>query len=434
MARRSKGEGSYLHIVPVKCEKCKDFTECTKRLDATSKCRKRDQKECWKYQYNVPGINGKPVRKILQAKTRKLLDKRIEQLHAESEICGSAVTVDQWLNRWCTAVIPDTVVESTVNNYKFLLSYIPEDFRRKKLSELTPASIQQLFTNLREHGRKSDGKGLSVKSVRNIRATFIACLNAAIDNGLITTNTAQKTKPPRYNSRREISFLNEDEIQRLLDVADSGKYYKLDEQSLESEDMQYLIKQWSMVIRLTLATGMRRGEVFGLTWDSVDFNNKTISIKHKLRNGKLEPPKTKNSVRTISIDPDSMKKLQEWKNYQEQYAFDLDDLFHNRLNTVFTGIFGNPVQLDNFRERVFDRMVAEAGLADTITMHSLRHTHATQLLAAGVDAKTVSYRLGHASVAFTLETYVHVVEDVERAAAETMGAILAGKKVRKTVS
>lgn len=434
MARRTKGEGSILHIVPVKCGKCKDFEKCTKRLDASSKCRKRDQKECWKYQYNVPDIDGKPKRKILQAKTRKELEKRVEQMRANSEIYESAVTVDQWLDRWCSAVIPDTVVESTVNNYKFLLSYIPKDFRRKKLSELTPASIQQLFTNLRDHGRKSDGKGLSVKSVRNIRATFIACLNAAIDNGLITTNTAQKTKPPRYNSRREISFLNDDEIQRLLAVADSGKYYKLDEQSLESEDMQYLIKQWAVVIRLTLATGMRRGEVFGLTWDSVNFSDKTICIKHKLRNGKLEPPKTKNSVRTISIDSDSMEKLQEWKKYQDQYAFDLDDLFHNRLNTVFTGIFGNPVQLDNFRERVFDRIVAEAGLADTITMHSLRHTHATQLLAAGVDAKTVSYRLGHASVAFTLETYVHVVEDVERAAAETMGAILAGKKIRKTVS
>ena len=195
MARRTKGEGSILHIVPVKCGKCKDFEKCTKRLDASSKCRKRDQKECWKYQYNVPDIDGKPKRKILQAKTRKELEKRVEQMRANSEIYESAVTVDQWLDRWCSAVIPDTVVESTVNNYKFLLSYIPKDFRRKKLSELTPASIQQLFTNLRDHGRKSDGKGLSVKSVRNIRATFIACLNAAIDNGLITTNTAQKTKP-----------------------------------------------------------------------------------------------------------------------------------------------------------------------------------------------------------------------------------------------
>lgn len=434
MARNPKGEGAYLHIVPVKCKKCKEFKECTKRLDSSSKCRKRDQKECWKYQYNVRDINGKPVRKIMQAKTRKELEERVKQMKANNGNCGAAVTVGQWFERWGTAVIPETVVDSTVNNYKFLLSYIPEEFRRKKLSSLTPVDVQQIITHLREHGRKSDGQGLSVKSVRNIRGTLISCLQSAVDNGLLTDNIAKKTKPPRYNGRREISFLNDDEIQRLLAVADSGKYYKLDEQGLESEDMQYLIRQWAAVIRLTLATGMRRGEVFGLTWDSVNFSNKTISIRHKLRNGKLEPPKTKNSVRTISVDPDSMEKLQEWKNCQEQYGLDLDDLFHNRLNTVFTGIYGNPVQLDNFRERVFDRMVAEAGLADTVTMHSLRHTHATQLLAAGVDAKTVSYRLGHASVAFTLETYVHVVEDVERAAADTMGAILAGKKIRKSVS
>lgn len=434
MARRSKGEGSYLHIVPVKCEKCKEFKSCTKRLDPASKCSKRDRKECWKYQYHVRGIDGESVRKILQAKTRKALEKRVEQMRANTDNCGDAVTVGQWCERWGTAVIPETVVDSTVNNYKFLLSYIPEEFRRKKLSSLTPVDVQQIITHLREHGRKSDGQGLSVKSVRNIRGTLISCLQSAVDNGLLTDNIAKKTKPPRYNGRREISFLNDDEIQRLLAVADSGKYYKLDEQGLENEDMQYLIRQWATVIRLTLATGMRRGEVFGLTWDSVNFSDKTISIRHKLRNGKLEPPKTKNSVRTISVDPDSMGKLQEWKNYQEQYGFDLGDLFHNRLNTVFTGIYGNPVQLDNFRERVFDRMVAEAGLADTVTMHSLRHTHATQLLAAGVDAKTVSYRLGHASVAFTLETYVHVVEDVERAAADTMGAILAGKKIRKSVS
>ena len=434
MARRAKGEGSYLHIVPVKCEKCKDYKDCTKRLNPSSKCNKRDQKECWKYQYNVPGIDGKPVRKILQAKTRKELEKRVEQMHTNSNECGAAVTLGQWCDRWGSAVIPVTVVDSTVNNYKFLLSYIPEEFRSKKLSKLSPVDVQQIITYLSEHGRKSDGEGLSVKSVRNIRGTIISCLQSAVDNGLLTDNVAKKTKPPRYNGRREISFLNDDEIQRLLAVADSGEYYKLDEQNLERDVMQYSIKQWAVVIRLTLATGMRRGEVFGLTWDSVNFSDRTISIKQKLRNGKLEPPKTKNSVRTISVDPDSMEQLQKWKKYQEQYDFNLDNLFHNKLNTVFTGIFGNPVQLDNFRERVFDRMIAAAGLADTITMHSLRHTHATQLLAAGVDAKTVSYRLGHASVAFTLETYVHVVEDVERAAADTMGAILAGKKVRKTAS
>ena len=127
-----------------------------------------------------------------------------------------------------------------------------------------------------------------------------------------------------------------------------------------------------------------------------------------------------------------MQKLKEWKDYQERFAYDLGDLYHNNLCTVFTGVFGGSVQVDNFRNRVFDRMVEKAGLPETITFHSLRHTHATQLLASGVDAKTVSKRLGHSSVAFTLQTYVHVLQEVERNAADVMGAILVGKKPEST--
>ena len=179
---------------------------------------------------------------------------------------------------------------------------------------------------------------------------------------------------------------------------------------------------------------MRRGELFGLTWDAVNFRDRTISIKTNLQGGKLEKPKTKYSIRTISVDADTMKRLKEWQEYQNQFAYDLDDLYKNQLNTVFTGVFGGPVQLDNFRNRAFSRIVAAAGLPDTITLHSLRHTHATQLLAAGVDAKTVSKRLGHSSVAFTLQTYVHVIEEVERGAADMMGSIMAGKKPDKTES
>ena len=123
-----------------------------------------------------------------------------------------------------------------------------------------------------------------------------------------------------------------------------------------------------------------------------------------------------------------MQRLEEWKDYQKRYAFDLSDLFHNRLGTVFTGVFGEPVQLDNFRNRVFNRMIAKAGIADTVTMHSLRHTHATQLLSEGKNPKMVSKRLGHSSVAFTLQTYVHVLEEDDQDAADAMGEIMNPKR------
>ena len=430
MARRAKGEGSYRHILPVKCEKCKAFDKCQIRLNPTGKCRKRDHKEFWRYQYHVPGIDGKPIRKILEAKTYKELVARVEQMRLEKgSVSNDTITVGQWCDQWRDVVLPGTVKKSTLDSYKFMLSYVTDSVRKKRLAKLTPIDLQTMFAELKEHGSKKTEDKLSSTTVRGIRSTLITCFQSAIDNGFLIINVAKKTKPLLNNDRREISFLTEGEMLRLLEVADSGEYY--DEQARDDDGAQYLIKQWSMVIWLTLATGMRRGEVFGLTWSAVNFRDRTISIKANLQGGKLEKPKTKYSIRTISVDADTLQKLKEWKEYQERFAYDLDDLYNNHLGTVFTGMFGGPVQLDNFRERVFKRIIAKAGLADNITLHSLRHTHATQLLAAGVDAKTVSKRLGHSSVAFTLQTYVHVVEEVERGAADTMGAILAGKKVRK---
>ena len=428
MTRRPKGEGSYRHIVPVKCEKCKDYNTCLIRQDPSGKCRKRDQREFWRYQYHVPGIDGKSVRRALEAKTYKELVSKVEKMRIDKgDVSNDTITVGQWCDRWRDAVLPGTIKDSTLTSYKYMLTYIPENIRKKKLTKLTPIDLQTMFSELKENGSKKTGESLSSTTVRGIRSTLISCFQSAIDNGFLIINVAKKTKPPLNNDRREISFLTEDEIHKLIDVADSGEYYDVDEGLEDDEGLKYLIKQWSMVIRLTLATGMRRGEVFGLTWNSINFKKKTIRIETNLQNGKLEPPKTKYSIRTISIDEDTLQRLKEWQQYQQDYAYDLDDLYQNKQGTVFTGSFGAPVQLDNFRNRVFTRMIAKAGLADTITMHTLRHTHATQLLAAGIDAKTVSKRLVHSSVAFTLQTYVHVLEEVERGAADTIGAIISGK-------
>ncbi len=433
MARGLKGEGTYVHIVPIRCENCKRFEKCTLRLDPHAKCRKRDCRDHWVYQYYVKDINGNTVRKALQAKTRNELKSRVDQMRQDDNgVSNDTITVGQWCDRWQDTILPGTVKGSTLDSYKYMLGYISEEIRKKKLLKLTPIDLQKLFTELKDHGSKKSGDNLSSTTVRGIRSTLITCFQSAIDNGYMTINIAKKTKPPLNNDRREISYLTEDEMIRLLKVADSGEYY--DEQSMDDDGAQYLIKQWAVVIRLALATGMRRGEIFGLTWSAVNFSNLSISIKTNLQGRILERPKTKYSIRTISVDTDTMQKLKEWKEYQEQFAYDVDDLYDNRLNTVFTGVFGDPVQLDNFRNRVFNPMISAAGLPNTITLHSLRHTHATQLLAAGVDAKTVSKRLGHSSVAFTLQTYVHVVAEVERGAADTMGAIMAGKKPGKTES
>ena len=231
MKRAPKGEGSYRHIVPVKCEKCKDFNSCLIRKEPSGKCRKRDQREFWRYQYHVPGIDGKSVRRVLEAKTYKELVCKVDKMRLEKgDVSNDTITVGQWCDRWRDAVLPGTIKNSTLTSYKYMLSYIPEYIRKKKLMKLTPIDLQTMFSELKESGSKKSGESLSSTTVRGIRSTLISCFQSAIDNGFLIINVAKKTKPPLNNDRREISFLTEDEMLKLISVADSGEYYEIDEE------------------------------------------------------------------------------------------------------------------------------------------------------------------------------------------------------------
>ena len=412
MARRANGNGTYIHIVPIKCHNCKDFNNCTIKGNSEIRCRKRDIGEHWVYQYYVKDINGKKIRKALQAKSRRQLEKRVELLRMGTHGTDTdAVTVGQWCDVWLEKVLPNTVKKSTLSFYKNLIKYA-DSIRKKRLARLSVLDLQGLYSELLAHGGK-DNKPLSPTTVRSFRAAFITCLDQAVEHGYLTVNVAKKSKPP-MKVEKEIGFLTQEQIQRLLDVVDSGAFVSPYDSTTDDPARRHNIRQVSVIIRLALATGMRRGEIFGLTWDRVDFDRRTVRVDRNLQGGKLQTPKTGYSIRTISVDADTMERLRAWQERQKLFADEIGDLYCNPAGLVFTNSWGTPMNLSSFRSRVFVPVVAVAGLPDTVTFHSLRHTHATQLLAAGVDAKTVSVRLGHSSVAFTLRTYVHVLEDVER--------------------
>ena len=339
---------------------------------------------------------------------------------------------------------------STCKFYQSLIRYLTAELRKKKLSALKPLDFERHFNDLREHGGKN-GKGLSGKTLKSYRIMLISCMERALDNDIIGANVVKKTIVPKLD-QREKSYMTNEDMLRLMSVADSGEYYE-DLQKVKQDILKiqnktnkttkdinkgkrdqgilYLIKQWSVVIHLVLETGIRRGEIFGMTWDCVDFLNNTISIIHNLQFGKLEQPKTNNSIRTICVDVDTMQILNTWKEYQSRYAEEVGDLYNNEMDLVFCNSFGRPVDYDNFRCRYFAKMVVKAGLPKTITFHSCRHSHATALLANGTDPKTISKRLGHADVdvGFTLKTYTHVLSKMDREAADMMGRILTrGKK------
>lgn len=423
MARRAWGEGSYIHVVPLNCKACPERDTCVKRGNNSVRCSKRDRKERWLYQYRVVGADGKYIRKALSATNRKDLVRKVEEMReASGNSHSEAITLQEWADIWPDKYLSHSVRPSTEKFYRSLLKHIPEKLGRKKLVDITVIDWQDFLNALLEHGGQS-GCGLSTKTVRSVRTTLISCIESAVDNGFLTKNLVKKTKSPKLKQKK-IIFLTKEQAMRLQKVADSGEYYKDLLTAWQNIGTRYLITEFGILIRLTLASGLRRGELFGLLWDDVDFDNRLIHVVNNMQHGNLVETKTQNSVRCVSLDDGTINRLRKWKDYQERYADEVGDIFLNENGLVFTNIVGNSVNVDTFRSRYFTRMCKTAELPEGTTLHSLRHTHASMLLAAGVSPKVISSRLGHASVAFTLQVYAHINADMERGAADTIGSIL----------
>ena len=424
MGRTAK-KGIYdFRIKAQKCNlSCPDYNDCTIRLNAGAKCQKRDKIEYYVKYVKIKNMDGSTKRKEVYGRTIEELVEKVAQ-HNEKK-SEEIITLGDWVDIWEKNYILETKMRpSSCRFYRALLKHLPNSLQSKKITEIRPLDIDNLINELLE------SKGLSTKTVRSFRTMLISCIDRAIDNNILHVNMARKTKPPRLK-QREISFLNQDEIHKLLATAESGRYYENLPQASENMGSRYLIIQWAVVIHVALATGMRRGEVFGLTWDDLDFEKAELRVRHNLQNGKLSEPKTHSSKRYITLDGGTIEKLKKWKSFQTGYATEVGDLYNNRLNLVFSNVIGNPVNFDNFRNRYYKKMVLAAGLPATITFHSLRHTHATMLLSAGVDAKTVSSRLGHSSVNLTYHIYIHTLNENERKAADKIGEILKNEKRNK---
>ena len=152
---------------------------------------------------------------------------------------------------------------------------------------------------------------------------------------------------------------------------------------------------------LLAATGMRRGEVLGLRWSDIHFEKGTISV---------EQSKTAAGKRLVKVDTKTMTALREWRKARIGTSY------------VLSEPDGSPVTGQSFTER-FRARIRAWGLP-TIRLHDLRHTHATLLLSEGVHPKVVQERLGHSSIAVTLDVYSHVVDGLQEEAAEAMAASL----------
>ena len=337
-----------------------------------------------------------------QAEVKEKLKKAIEETKGLDVAKGQRYTVGQWMDVWYKYYAQIKLRPSSHKTYEgYIKNHIKPNIGNIPLTKLTTLDLQRLYQKLLTEGRvdrlesQNQPKGLSPKTVRNINQVISSAMQLAIQQHLISHDPTDGCALPK-TEHREMQTLSADQLAAfLLEAKHSGVF-----------EMYYI----------ELATGLRRGELLGLKWEDIGFDNRTLRVRRQVGriNGEVReaPLKTKNAYRTISLGADAIGVLRQQREKQPSSSY------------VFPGPTGGPIAPDSVLH-MLHRVLDRAGLPE-IRFHDLRHTFATLALQNGVDVKTVSGMLGHFSAGFTLDTYAHVTTAAQRQAAETMGAVLAG--------
>ncbi len=271
------------------------------------------------------------------------------------------------------------------------------------LQHVTPARLNGLYGALLDHGR-ADGKGLSPGSVRQVHLALHGALAAAVRWQYVGRNAAAFADPPRAASAT-MRVWTADELGRFLTAIRNNRLYPL-----------FLV---------LAGTGMRRGEALGARWEDLDLHGARWQVRRTLlptKGGVMEgTPKTARGQRSVALDPGTVRALRAWRKDQLEGRLAWGGAWTDS-GRVFTREDGTDLRPNRVSEQ-FDALVKRSGLP-RIRLHDLRHGHCTLALAAGVHPKVVQERLGHSSVAFTLDRYSHVVPAMQEDAAETVARLV----------
>lgn len=251
---------------------------------------------------------------------------------------------------------------------------------------------------------------LSGKTKLHYHRFLSSALETAVQWQMIASNPCRRVKAPRA-ARKETDYLDEQQAAQLI-------------AALDQEPIQY-----RAMILLLLNTGLRRGELCGLSWPDINFETAVLSVHRNAvyvsgKGVSLVTPKTTSSQRSIKLPMSVIPMLQEYRAWQDDYKTQLGDVWVG-TDLVFPSCDGSPMRPDTLTNW-FAGFIRRHDLPH-VTIHGLRHTNATLLIAAGTNLRTVSGRLGHAQASTTANIYAHAVRSADAAAAETIESILAAK-------
>ncbi len=359
----------------------------------------------WEGRYTVghdPKTGKQKFKNVLgktQAEVREKLKAAIEASKDLDVIKSDEYTIGQWMDVWFENCAKLKVRSSSHQTYKgYIQNHIKPYIGSIPLNQLTSLDLQKLYKKLLNNGRverkesKEQPKGLSAKTVRNINQVISSAMEFAKSQKLIRNNPTDGCSLPKAE-HKEMQTLSAEQLSAFFTEAKESGVYEF-----------YYI---------ALATGLRRGELLGLKWQDIDFENGILHIHRQVSriDGEVveAPLKTKNSYRNVAIGADAVEILKAQKEKMQS-------------DYVFPSPTGGPISPDSVLH-MLHRVLNRAGLPK-VRFHDLRHTFATLALQNGVDVKTVSGMLGHYSAGFTLDIYAHVTTTAQKQAANTMDSVL----------
>lgn len=342
---------------------------------------------------------GKPKRISYYAKTRaeatKILHEEEYKIHISEMVDPTSTKLIDWLRIWLETYMKNSLKQSTYTSYKgYIENHLAPAFPALKLKDLTSKLLQDFYNY------KLTEEGLSPKTITNLHRCLHKALKQAVLEHHLNFNPCDAVNLP-HNEKPQVEILTREEQERLIYTS-----YKF---------------RYGIFIRLTLATGIRLGELLGLRWEDIDTRKNMLNIRRTLNrlpkvdyNGVgnsteivIQEPKTKNSVRSIPLMQITIKELQQWRNIQFADARTAGEVY-NDSGFIVTNQTGGYIEPRTFKD-YYDEILEASGLGH-YTFHALRHTFATRALEQGMDSKTLSTLLGHYSVSFTLDTYTHVLD------------------------
>lgn len=340
----------------------------------------------------------------------KRLEKAMNDMRYELEhgIYGDTkkMTMNKWFDIWLQEYKENSVKRSTLESYKqFYDLYIRKPLGGKYIKELRAIQIQKLCNDMAK-------RGLATNTIAKVELIINGMLEQACKDDMLLKNPCRGVTVPKIECEPR-KVLTEQEQEAFLNYV-----------SIHESQM------FITLYNLQLGTGMRIGEILGLTWDKINYKDKTISIDRTLvyhkgkdkRQAFFQTPKTKTSKRVIPMLENVTFLLKKWQREQKKQIDMLGTHWQPRKdmeNLVFTTQIGQPLMTNEINRRIH-QIVDEINEQNRdinmqqFSSHSLRHTFATRCFENGIPPRVVQDFLGHASIKMTMDLYTHVLEDTKK--------------------